>query len=53
VVESTLDSDERATGRFVWVDAPETGGVFVLTLRDGKVAGLDVTLDAPPPPPRR
>jgi hypothetical protein len=53
VVESALEGDEQATGRFVWVDAPETGGVFVLTLREGKVAALAVTLDAPPPPPRR
>ena len=32
--------------------APDTGGVFVLTLRDDRVAAMDVTLNAPPPPPR-
>lgn len=51
VQKSTVDGD-RVTGHFVWVDAPTTGGVFELTLRDGRLASMDVTLDAPPPPPR-
>jgi steroid delta-isomerase len=51
VVESSIDGD-RVTARFVWADAPTTGGVFVLTLRGDKLAALAVTLDAPPPPPR-
>jgi steroid delta-isomerase len=50
VEESSVDGD-RVTGRFVWVDAPTTGGIFVLTLRDDKLIGMDVTLGAPPPPP--
>ena len=50
VEESSVDGD-KATGRFVWVDAPATGGVFELTLRDGRLAAMHVTLDAPPPPP--
>jgi hypothetical protein len=41
-----------AGGRFVWVAAPQTGGEFAMRLRDGLLAGLDVRLDAPPPPPR-
>ena len=51
VVESSIDGN-LATGRFVWADAPETGGVFVLTLRTDRLAAMRVTLDAPPPPPR-
>src|SRR5258706_13769573 len=51
VEDSSVDGD-RVTGRFVWVDAPETGGVFVLTLREDQVIAMDVTLDAPPPPPK-
>jgi hypothetical protein len=51
VEESSVDGD-TVTGRFIWVDAPDTGGVFVLTLRDGLLSAMDVTLDAPPPPPR-
>jgi hypothetical protein len=51
VEESRVDGD-TVTGHFIWVDAPETGGVFVLRLRDGLLAGMDVTLDAPPPPER-
>jgi steroid Delta-isomerase len=50
VQESSVDGD-RVTGRFVWVDAPSTGGVFVLVLRDDKIVSMDVTLNAPPPPP--
>ena len=51
VVDSSVDGD-RITARFVWVDAPQTGGVLVLTLRGDKLATMDVALDAPPPPPR-
>jgi steroid Delta-isomerase len=51
VLESTVEG-ERAAARFVWTDAPRTGGVFVLRLRDDRLVSLDVTLDAPPPPPR-
>jgi steroid Delta-isomerase len=51
VVDSTVDAD-GATARFVWTDAPETGGVFVIRLRDDRLVSLEVTLDAPPPPPR-
>jgi hypothetical protein len=40
-----------ARGRFVWVAAPETGGEFMLHLRDGTLTRLEVRLDAPPPPP--
>lgn len=40
-------------GRFVWVAAPDTGGEFALRVREGRLARLDVRLDAPPPPPRR
>jgi hypothetical protein len=47
VLESTVE-DERATGRFVWTAAPQTGGVFVLRLRDDRLVSLEVTLDAPP-----
>jgi uncharacterized protein (TIGR00730 family) len=50
VVDSRLDGD-TVTARFVWVNAPATGGVFVFRLRDDRLASLDVTLDAPPPPP--
>lgn len=50
VQESSVDGD-RAIGRFVWADAPATGGVFVLVLRDDKIVSMDVTLNAPPPPP--
>jgi steroid Delta-isomerase len=49
VVESTVDGDAYRC-RFVWTDAPDTGGVFVIRLRDDKLVSLDVTLDAPPPP---
>jgi SnoaL-like domain len=53
VVESTVDVDaDAATARFVWTDAPETGGVFVIRLREDRLVSLEVTLDAPPPPPR-
>ncbi len=51
VQESSVEGD-RVTGRFVWADAPTTGGVFVLVLRDDKLVAMDVTLDAPPPPPQ-
>jgi steroid delta-isomerase len=51
VVESSADG-ERTTARFVWVDAPDTGGVFTFTLRGDKLAALEVALNAPPPPPR-
>jgi hypothetical protein len=42
---------DTVTGHFVWLDAPESGGVFVFRLRDDRLVSLDVTLDAPPPPP--
>jgi hypothetical protein len=45
-----VDGD-TITGHFVWVDAPQTGGMFVFRLRDDRLVTLDVTLDAPPPPP--
>jgi hypothetical protein len=51
VEESSIEGS-TATGRFVWVDAPDTGGVFTLTLRAAKLVAMDVRLDAPPPPPR-
>ena len=51
-VESSKIEGDRVTGDFIWIDAPETGGVFVLTLRGDRVASMDVTLNAPPPPPR-
>jgi hypothetical protein len=51
VEESTVDGD-TVTGRFIWIDAPDTGGVFVLRLRGDRVSTMDVTLNAPPPPPR-
>jgi steroid Delta-isomerase len=50
VQESSVEGD-RVTGRFIWADAPATGGVFVLVLREDKVISMDVTLNAPPPPP--
>jgi SnoaL-like domain len=50
VVSSSVDGDV-ATGRFVWVAAPDTGGQFVLHLSGARVTALNVTLDAPPPPP--
>jgi steroid delta-isomerase len=41
-------------GRFVWVAAPHTGGEFTLDLTDeGLLTALEVTLNAPPPPPKR
>lgn len=52
-VESSEVDGDRATCRFVWIDAPTTGGVFALTLRGDRLAALTVTLDAPPPPPAR
>jgi hypothetical protein len=42
---------DTATGHFVWVDVPDTGGTFVLTLRDDRLAAMDIKLNAPPPPP--
>jgi hypothetical protein len=51
-VESSKTEGDRVTGDFIWVDAPETGGVFELKLRGDRVASMDVTLNAPPPPPR-
>jgi hypothetical protein len=51
VVESTVDGD-AFTCRFVWDDAPQTGGVFVIRLRDDKLVSLDVMLSDAPPPPR-
>jgi hypothetical protein len=50
VVSSKVDGD-TATGQFVWVAAPHTGGQFVLRLAQGRLSQLDVRLDAPPPPP--
>jgi hypothetical protein len=50
VVSSSVNG-EVTTGRFVWVAAPGAGGEFVLRLRKGYFSGVDVTLDAPPPPP--
>jgi hypothetical protein len=50
LVGSSVDGDTY-TGHFVWADAPDTGGVFVFTLRGDLIATLDVTLDAAPPPP--
>jgi steroid delta-isomerase len=41
---------DTVTGQFAWVEAPDTGGVFVLRLRDGRLTSMEVTLDAPPPP---
>ena len=43
---------ETATGEFVWVAAPTTGGRFTLHVRDGLLTRLEVVLNAPPPPPR-
>jgi steroid Delta-isomerase len=51
-IESSKIDGDRVTGDFIWIDAPDTGGVFVLTLRADKVAAMDVALNAPPPPPR-
>lgn len=50
VLDSHVDG-ERIVARFVWVDAPETGGTFTMTMDGDKLAALDVALDAPPPPP--
>jgi SnoaL-like protein len=50
VVESSLDGDV-GRARFVWTDAPDTGGHFVIRLSEGRLEALEVTLDAPPPPP--
>lgn len=50
VVESGMEGDV-GRARFVWTDAPHTGGTFVIRLREGKLTSLDVALDAPPPPP--
>jgi hypothetical protein len=51
VVASSVTQANLATGRFVWVAAPDTGGEFILHLRGGRLARLEVRLDAPPPPP--
>jgi steroid Delta-isomerase len=51
-VESSKVDGDRVIGQFIWTDAPDTGGEFVLTMREGRVAAMDVTLNAPPPPPR-
>jgi steroid Delta-isomerase len=49
VLSSTADGD-TVRARFVWLDAPTTGGEFVLRLRGDRLSALDVMLDAPPPP---
>src|ERR1043166_706286 len=36
VVQSRVDGD-TVTAHFVWVDAPDTGGTFVLRLRDDRL----------------
>ena len=50
-VIAATEQPERVAARFVWDAAPHTGGVFALTLRDGLVADLTVTLNSAPPPP--
>jgi len=49
VLSSTVDGD-AVTARFVWVNAPMTGGRFTIRLRGDRLSSLDVVLDAPPPP---
>jgi hypothetical protein len=38
-----------ATARFVWDNAPDTGGRFLLRLRKNRLTSIELTLDAPPP----